>query len=246
MRFVRMTAVVAAGMLALAGCGGDEGGSGGSGGDSGKVNTFEGQTAEQVLATAQKAAQAAKSVHMKGEFSEGGSALKIDMVLSDGQGGQGTVSIDGDEMSVRQVGDDVYVKGGKEVWSTMVPDTAKAAEQLDGTWVHVRKTDSASQSFSQITSMDSAFEGLLEAKTKKLTKVTGKDVNGTPTIGLEDKGETAEDASTLFIAARGPAYPLLVEPKKKEQGHITFSEWNADVKVEVPDGAKELSDLVKS
>src|SRR5687767_3828597 len=123
-----MTALVAAGMLALAGCGGDEGGSGGSGGDSEKVNTFEGQSATQVLDAAKKAAQDAKSVHMTGEFNEGGSALKIDMLLSDSQGGQGTVSIDGDEMALRQIGEDIWVKGSKEVWATMVPGAVDAAE----------------------------------------------------------------------------------------------------------------------
>jgi hypothetical protein len=244
-RFVRMTAVVAAGMLALAGCGGDEGGSGGSGGDSEKVNTFEGQSAAQVLEAAKKAAQDAKSVHMTGEFDEGGSSLKIDMLMSDGQGGQGTVAIDGAEMELRQVGEEIYVKGGKEVWATMVPDAAEIAEQLDGKWVHVSKTDSAAQSFSEITSMDQAFEGLLKASGKEITKVAGKDVAGTPTIGLEDKGETADDTATLYIATKGPAYPLLVEPKT-QKGKITFSEWNSDVKVEAPEGAQDLSKLLKS
>jgi len=245
-RFVRMTAVVAAGMLALAACGGgDEGGSGGSGGDSEKVNTFEGQTAAQVLEAAKKATQGAKSVHMTGEFSEGGSALKIDMVMSDGQGGQGSVSMDGDEMQVRQVGEDIYVKGSKEVWSSMVPGAAEAAEKLEGKWVHVSKNDSASERFSQITSMDEAFEGLLKTTSKTITKVKGKDVDGTPTIGLEDKGDDEGDTSTLYIATKGPAYPLLVEPKT-QTGKITFTEWNSEVKVEAPDGATELSKIVKS
>jgi hypothetical protein len=244
-RFVRMTALVAAGMLALAGCGGDEGGSGGSGGDSEKVNTFEGQSATQVLDAAKKAAQDAKSVHMTGEFNEGGSALKIDMLLSDSQGGQGTVSIDGDEMALRQIGEDIWVKGSKEVWATMVPGAVDAAEKLDGKWVHVSKNDTASKQFAEITSMDQAFEGLLKASGKQITKVKGKDVAGTPTIGLEDKGDTEDDTATLYIATKGPAYPLLVEPKT-QKGKITFSEWNSDVKVEAPEGATELSKLVKS
>lgn len=245
MRFVRMTAVVAAGMLALAGCGGDEGGSGGSGGDSEKVNTFEGQSAAQVLDAAKKAAQGATSVHMTGEFDQGGSALKIDMLMSDGKGGQGSVTIDGAEMELRQVGEEIYVKGGKEVWATMVPDAAEVAESLDGKWVHVSKTDSAAQSFSDLTSMDQAFDGLLKASGNEITKVAGKDVDGTPTIGLEDKGKTAEDTATLYIATKGPAYPLLVEPKT-QKGKISFSEWNSDVKVEAPEGAQDLSKLLKS
>src|SRR6185312_218411 len=105
------------------------------------------------------------------------------------------------------------------------------------------KTDASAQSFSQITSMDSAFDGLLKSSGKKITKVKGKDVEGTPTIGLEDKGASADETATLYIAARGPAYPMLVEPQKAEQGKISFTEWDSDVKVEAPKGATELSEL---
>jgi hypothetical protein len=240
-----MTAVVAAGMLALAGCGGGEGGSDGSGGGSEKVNTFEGQTPDQILATAKKAAQDAKSVHMSGKFSEGGSALEIDMLMSDGQGGSGSVTIDGNEMELRQVGNDIYIKGGKEVWASMVPDAASAAESLDGKWVHASKDDAAAASFAQITSMESAFDGLLKTTGKGIKKVAGKDVDGTPTIGLEDPGDKADDTATLYIAAKGPAYPMLVEPKDTSKGKISFTEWNSEVKVEKPEGAKELTELLK-
>jgi hypothetical protein len=72
--------------------------------------------------------------------------------------------------------------------------------------------------------------------------VKGKDVAGTPTIGLLDKGETAEDAATMYIATRGPAYPLLVEPNTGN-GKISFSEWDKDVKVEAPSG--KTVDLAK-
>jgi len=245
-RFVRVMAVVAAGALALAGCGGDEDGSGGSGGDAARVNTFEGKTPEQVLEAAKKAAQGAKSVHMTGDLSEGSSSFEIDMVLSDGQGGQGSITIDGDEMALRQVGKDVYVKGSKDVWASMVPGSGEVAGKLDGKWVHVRSSDDASSRFTEITTMDKAFESLLKPSGKQLEKVAGKDVDGTPTIGLLDKGDSEDDSATLYIATRGPAYPLLVEPKS-QSGKIAFTEWDADVKIEAPKGSTvELSKILKT
>jgi hypothetical protein len=239
---MRVAAVVTAGVLALAGCGGDEDSGGGAGDGAGTVNTFEDKTAAQVLGEAKKAAQGAKSVHMTGDLSEGSSSFKIDMLLSDDQGGQGSITIDGDEMALRQVGDVIYVKGSKEVWASMVPGAAKVADDLDGAWVRIKAGDDAASRFADITSMDQAFDGLLRESGKTLSKVKGKDVAGTPTIGLLDKGETAEDAATMYIATRGPAYPLLVEPNTGN-GKISFSEWDKDVKVEAPSG--KTVDLAK-
>jgi hypothetical protein len=232
-----LTAIVAVGVLALAGCGGDGDGAGGDGKDAAEqqVNTFEGQTPEQILARAKSAAQDATSVHMTASFGEAGSSFKIDMVMSDAQGGQGSITIDGEEMSIRQVGDVLYIKGSETVWSSMVPGAAESASKLDGTWVKVKKGDSAAARFEDITSMDKAFEGLLKPSGKQLSKVEGKDVEGTPTIGLLDRGDSEDEAATLYIAARGPAYPMLVEPKTGE-GQVSFTGWGEDVTVEAPGG----------
>jgi putative sterol carrier protein len=252
---VRLAAVVTVGALALAGCGGDgdkggsgSGGSGGSGGGaaaSGTVHDYSDASAEEVLAQAKKAAQSASSVHMTGAFEENGSSLKIDMTLSHDKGGEGTITIDGDQMTIRQVGDEFYVKGDEKVWTSMLPGAANAASKLDGKWVHVAKDDDAAARFADITSIDQAFEGLLKPTGKTLSKVKGKDVHGTPTIGLLDKGDSPEQAATLFIATRGPAYPLLVEPQKGS-GKVEFGDWNKAVTVEKPAGKPvELSSLVK-
>ena len=248
MRLIRVAAVVAMGAIALAGCSGDDGGNGGTAGDSAesaKVNTFEGQTPAQILATAKTAAQGATSVRMVGDFEEDGGSMKIDMVLSDGSGTSGSIDIDGTKMEIRQVGDVIYVKGGEEMWSSMVAGSPSAAEKLAGKWVRIKKGDQAASRFEDIISIDKAFGGLLKPSRRKLSKVGGKDVEGTPTIGLVDKTD-ADEQATLYIAARGPAYPLLVEPKTAS-GKVTFSEWDKDVKVESPDGNPvDLDKVLKS
>jgi hypothetical protein len=182
---------------------------------------------------------------MTGSFGEDGSNFKIDMVMSDGRGGQGSITIDGEEMSIRQVGDVLYIKGSETVWSSMVPGAAEVASELDGRWVKVGKGDSAAARFEDITSMDKAFEGLLKPSGKQLSKVAGKDVGGTPTIGLLDRGDSADEAATLYIAARGPAYPMLVEPKTGE-GQVAFTGWGEDVAVEAPGGKTvDLASVLK-
>jgi hypothetical protein len=245
---MRVAAVVAMGAIALAGCSGDGGGNeGAAAGDSAgsaKVNTFEGQTPAQIMATAKTAAQDAKSVHMVGDFEEAGGSAKIDMRLSDGGGTLGSIDIGGTKLEIRQVDDVIYVKGGKEMWSSMVPGSPGAADKLAGKWVRVKKGDQAASRFEELISIDKAFEGLLQPGDRKLAKVDGKDVEGTPTIGLSDR-TNAEEPATMYIAARGPAYPLLVEPDDGK-GQIAFSEWNKEVSVEAPADPVDLSAIVKS
>jgi hypothetical protein len=246
-RSVRVAALVSAAVLALTGCTGDDesGGPGAGAAASAQVNTFEKESAEQVLAKAKQAAQDARSVRMIGAFDEGGNSLRIDMVLSDADGGHGSITIDGDKMELRQVGADLFVKGTEEVWSSMVPGAAEAAARLDGKWVRISKDDDAAARFRDIASIDKAFEGLLQPSGKKLTKVKGKDVASTPTVGLLDQGDNADQAATLYIATRGPAYPLLVEPKQSK-GKVEFRDWNKPVKVEKPtDGTVDLSSVLK-
>src|SRR5690349_1162834 len=95
-RFVRVTTLGAAAVVALAGCSGngDDVAATSGGSASQQVNGFEKDSADQVLAKAKQAAQGATSVHMLGGFDEGGNSLKIDMVLSKEKGGHGTVTID--------------------------------------------------------------------------------------------------------------------------------------------------------
>jgi hypothetical protein len=236
-----MLAVAVAATVALAGCGGDGEARGGEGAAAGPVNTFEGRTPAEILATAKSAAQQASSVHMTGSFDEGGARMAFDLVLSDGRGGQGSITIDGDEMAIRQVGDAVYVKGSEEVWAAMVPGTAEVASRLDGTWVRIGRDDAAAARFTEITSIDRAFEGLLRPADRSLAKVAGKDVGGVPTVGLLDRADSGEPA-TLYVAARGPAYPLLVEPKQGS-GRVSFTEWNRQVTVQRPAG--KTVDLAK-
>jgi len=245
-RLVRVAVVVAAGAIALAGCGGDDGGDEGTtgAGNAGtqKVNTFEGETPAQILAKSKTAAQDAKSVRMVGDFDEDGGSMKIDMILSDGSGTEGSIDIDGTKMEIRQVGDVIFVKGGEEMWSSMVPGSPESAEKLAGKWVRIKKGDQAAARFEDIISIDKAFESLLKPNDRKLSKVDGKDVEGTPTIGLVDKTD-ADEQATLYIAARGPAYPLLVEPDNGK-GQMAFTDWNQKVSVKAPGNPVDLADVV--
>ena len=123
---------------------------------------------------------------------------------------------------------------------------AEAAAKLDGRWIRIAKDDGAAARFTDIMSIDKAFEGLLQPSGKKLTKVKGRDVAGTPTVGLLDQGDNPGQAATLYIATKGPAYPLLVVPAKSK-GKVEFRDWNKPVTVTKPAGrTTDLSSIVKS
>lgn len=236
MRFKRSAAILIGAMLALTACGDEEGPStsGGGGNQAEETAAFDDNaTAEQVLAKAKEAAKSATSVHILGNFEESGSSLKVDMVISDEAGADGTLKQNGDEVAVRLVDGSLYVKSDSFAQSV-------GAKEAKGKWLKAKPDDARMEQFTGLTSMDSAFDDMLSPD-GKMKKVEGKDVDGTPTVGLDDGSD--EDSGILYIAAKGPAYPLLIEPKKGP-GSFQFTEWNEKVEIAVP-ASDQVIDLAK-
>jgi hypothetical protein len=234
MRHARVLTVLAAVVFALAGCGTEDGG-----GETASAEAFDGQSAQQILEQATAAAKAAKSVHVKGDITEDGDTFTLDMKIGE-TGAGGSISLAGEKVELRQVGTAMYIKGGPV--SALDPDLAD-------TWVKVEEGDPGAADFSDLMSMEKIFDEMLEPE-GSITKVAGKDVAGTPTVGLQDAegsdGET-DDKGILYIAAEGTAYPLLIE-STAGSGGLTFTEWNEPVEVKAPPKGKTVTskDLAKS
>jgi hypothetical protein len=222
MRHARVIAALAGVVIALTACGGgSDGGSSGSSGSSAKP--FAGDTAQQVLDKAVAAAKGASSVHLKGASKEQGSEFQVDMVLSDKQGAQGTISVAGQNVELRQVGDTMYVKGGP---------TAQLGPKYADKWLKTKAGSGGAADFSTLTSMDTFFGDALKPD-GAVTLVDGKEVDGKQTVGLQDS-KTGSDKGILYIAAEGQPYPLLVTSGASSTDGLHFFEWNKPVTVTAP------------
>jgi hypothetical protein len=221
----------ALGLIGSAGCGGSDSGSGGS--TKAAESALKGLSAEEVLTKVQTAAKAAKSAKVVGEIVQGTDTTKLDLLLTAGGGGSGTVEQNGSTFELVVIGKDVYVKPDAKTLKALSGGNA-AVEKLIGDKYIKTTTDNPSfSSLSGTLSLPGFIESVLTPD-GKLSLGPGKDINGTPTIALTD-GD-AKGGGNLYVADSGTPYPLLLEPPatSSDKGQVTFSDWDKEVTLTPP------------
>jgi hypothetical protein len=212
---VLLASSVATAALVLVGCaGGEVAGSGSPAAPSPADNGISDQTADDILANAKSALQGAGAVRIKGTSGRGAERLDIDMRYA-GASAQGTISVAGQPIEMRRIGQTVYVKGSREFWTGRVPTAA--TELPTGTWLKSPVTGSRLAELSSLTDLSEAADGILEPD------------------GAVTKGERKTVAGKLYVAMTGKPYPLLIVPTDpKDSGQIAFSEFGTRVTVSPP------------
>lgn len=236
----RTAAVVGAGMFALglvAGCGG--------GGDDPPVpaappvststttssTALAGLTADQVLAKVKTAAQAATSVRVKGEISQQGQKIDIDLKLTGIARGAGTLTLDGGRIDIVRIGNDIYFKADeKTLRQTVAQGDEKLIKLIAGRYIKASITTPGFENFAGLLDLVAFEKGVLSPD-GTISRTAGKPVGGVPTVGLKDND--AADGGVLYVSDRGEPYPLQIEPATGP-GVVTMSDWNAPVTITAP------------
>lgn len=228
----RLRAGVAAASLALvvAGCGG--GGTSSTGAPASPSSTLVGQSAEQVLAASKKALEGATSVRyqVKGtsDKADPTSTLSFDFRIAKGKGATGSMALGGKSLTILQVGKDGYLSADSTFLTSKgapIPGGGK------GKWI---KSPPQTESLLAITDLAKSFDAL-NADGATLSLGTPKTIDGRPTVAVVVAPKGDQDGGTLYVAAEGPAYPLLIETKgKKSEGSLTFSEYGQPVEIAAP------------
>jgi hypothetical protein len=221
----RRLAVALLVLLAVAGCGGGT-----------KSNGEAKKTAEQVVADAQKAAVDATIVHVVGQGTDNGSPLKIDLWVGNAKG-KGHLEENGLGFDIVRVGDVVYIKGGSAFLKKFA--NAGAAALLHDKWLKGPATSGQLASLASLTDKKQFFKGVL-GQHGKVENKGETDYHGTKAVEIKDTTQ----GGSLFVAATGAPYPVALEGGK-EQGSITFADWDGDEAIEAPKGAVDLSSLGK-
>jgi len=223
-------------LLLLAGCGGSSSSASpsASGAPSASSSTsaaagssLKGLPGSEVLTKAKTAFTGASSVHVvlhaKGDKGE---AVGYDVRYAKGKGATGTLNAGTGEIKLLAIGDDVYFSGDAKALSEF------GASGASGTWFKTTKSSTVGQALTQLTDVNQLAEQVFKPS-GTVEVVEGKDVDGKPTVGLLDKGS---EGGTLYVAAEGEAYPLLIEPPaaKKDQGDARFTEYGAPVELTPP------------
>jgi hypothetical protein len=242
MRTSAATAVAASVLtvFAVAGCGAGDGASPPPAPS--RTVDVAGLSADEALAASRSAADAAKSVHVVGDVSQGGQRTRLDLRLRDNGEGSGSITTTGGSVDVVRVGRDLYFKAD-EVTLTQIlgPDRARTA---GARFVKVPAGDSNFRSFRDLVDKHTLLEMLL-FPAGTLSTVAGVPVDGVPTVGLHDDNKDAP--GVLYVAASGSPFPLLIKPDDQSGGtfDLRLTDWNAAVEVTppAPDQTVAIEDL---
>lgn len=221
----RRLALALLAVVAVAGCGGGA-----------KSNGEAKKTAEQVIADAQSAAAAATFVHVVGQGADNGSPLKLDLWVGNGKA-KGHLEEAGLGFDVIRIGDVVYIRGGSAFLTKFAG--AGAAALLHDKWLKGSATTGQLASLASLTDKKQFFDGVL-GQHGKVENRGETNYHGTKAVEIHDTTQ----GGSLFVAATGTPYPVALEGGK-QQGNITFDEWNAGETIEAPKGAVDLSSLGK-
>jgi hypothetical protein len=204
-------------------------------------SSLEGLTADQVLAKTKAAAQSARSVRVKGEVTDSGQSISIDLKLAGVASGSGTVIQSGGRIDLVRVGNDIYFKADEKTLSkTLAQGDAQVVKLIAGRYVKATVTTSGFDSFAGLLDLVEFVKGVLSPD-GKVKRVDGKPVSGVATVGLKDTAATG--GGILYVADAGEPFPLRIEPGSGTGG-VTMSDWNTDITITAPP-ADQVIDVSK-
>ena len=227
MRRALVTVCLAIAVVAQAGCGG---------GGGPKSNGITEMTASQIVTEMQKAVAGAKSVHITGSGTTGGTKLSLDLQLERGTGGSGHIEIGGYGFDIVRIDDKLYFKADEAALNHFAGSVA--GNLLAGKWFEVGAGTSGFGSFTPFTDLQKLMKQILTAS-GRVTKGDEAKVDGQPALALTD----TKQGGTLYVATTGPAYPLELRPGGSKTGSISFTDWDQPVTLTAPKNSIDYAKL---
>ena len=197
----RIAVPVVAIAILLAGCGGSDDG-------------LSDLSAAELLDKTKAAFKAEESVAIKGEGSDEGSTIAIDMSYV-GKDSEGSIAIDGNEMQVLAVDGKTYFKATDAFWESMAPDQAEQIiAVVNDRWILTNNEPDFKDlaSFADRTAF--ADELLKPESTPKLGDP--KKVAGVDCLALDDEGD-------VLYVAKDDGRPIQIAGEKGEGDDLNFT-----------------------
>lgn len=191
-----------------------------------------------LLATVRSAAESASAVHVKGSFTDSGSAVSVDMQLNKDGSASGTVGLGGSTFPLLVVDKVYYIQFTRNVMSTNgISPTSAAGRLLLNKWVPSNakgmNLGDMVTSLKPATDYDTFVPMIFDqfGSSGDVPKETGTStVNGVP-VGVY----TFSDNSKVDVATAAPHYLVEVaEPPSDGKGKLDFAGWDQPVKITAP------------
>lgn len=216
------SALLIAGAIGVAGCGGPSG------------NGVAAKSPDAIITASRQAALTATSLHVAGSVPASGAPTSFDLSLVAGHGATGSLTINRVRFDLIRIGRAIYVKGSPAFYRRF---GRTAAQLLVGRWL---KGDATAGSFSGIGPFTDlqTFLGKVLSPGLRLTKGTASTIAGVPSIAVRDPS-----GGTLRVATTGKPYPVTITQTGASGGTVTFDRWNAAVLLRAPADAVDLKQL---
>ncbi len=208
-----------------------------------KAAPLAGLSALQVWRKTKSDAKKAKSVHVSASFTEGKDRVKINLKLNDAGRSFGSVTTNGNKMTVRRVGEVLYYKADKKFWTQNAD--AQTAAKLANKWLKTENQSKDMAQFFQLLDMKAFISESLKlsaAERKSLKRTPGIPVDGRETVALKPKNST--EPAVLQVAADGPTLPLRFTLDRDKSQYFTFTGWNEPFTVVAPKGAIDMDKAI--
>ncbi|GAA4559181.1 hypothetical protein [Planotetraspora kaengkrachanensis] len=186
----------------------------------------------EVIKQAHEASTSAKSVHLRGAFSDDDGTYELDTTMVRGKGGAGRITLDGQSVELTVIGKSAYMKGDKAFWAAAAG--ADAASMLAGKYVKMPSTEKGFGDLAALVEFDKMYgEMFSDTGDVKVTEPT--EINGVPAITLH-----ADDGSKIYVATEGKPYILRVSSPDDDSQYLDFLDYDKAVTLKTPPAGKVL------
>lgn len=194
-------------------------------------------SAKQVVEKSKQALESATSVRFKAKGTTGGQQVAFDVQVAQGKGAVGTIDLGNEQLKLIQIGETAYLGGNAALLGGFT-----GGQSAVGKWFKAPIDSPGLGDFLEITDLSKSMDTLLKTD-GELSMGTPKVVNGQQTVAVVAKGS---NGGTLYVAAEGEPYPLLIEsdPTAKDTGTVTYTEYNKPVAL-TPPPAKDVIEIPK-
>ena len=247
-------AVVAltAGGLTVAGCGGDSAPAASTaatvattGTSTAADNGVASLSGDEILAKAADAAKSADSVTIKGDITQGGETIGLNLAIGKDVA-DGTITVKGQTVEVRLTNGVFYMRAPASFYESLGSQGKGVGALVADKWFSFPVDGSSASatgldSFQQFTDKEALFSSLLNSD-KDVTVEGSGNVDGQPVVLLK-----SSKGGTLAVATTGEAYPLQVTGSdSKSSGTVNFINWNGPVNAVAPADAVDVGKLLEA
>jgi hypothetical protein len=198
---------------------------------------FTSKSAAQIFKTAVSASGGANSFSVRGSVDQPKMDLTLDLSLSSAGAATGTITINGGQFEIREIGSTGYFNGDKAFWTKN--GNAATAQLFAGKWIYAPITNSLFSSFRSFLSPSTFVHSFFGTVQGPFTKGKTAEVDGASTIGVMSDGP-----GTLYAATSGTHFIEKVQGSKSGSSAVlTFSSYNKAVHPVKPAGGVSLKSL---